>query len=393
MSTRSWIQKNYLSFNGIRGVAILLVFYFHLGPIASPRLHAGMAWAGVDLFFVLSGFLITGILYEARTNERYFRDFYVRRALRILPVYWGVLTLILIVGLVRHLHLAPALIPDYLFVQNLMRRHIILNPAYINPIYLARNGPWMFPLALGTFWSLCVEEQFYLVWPFVMRFIPRRQILLTIALVGAGCVLVTRLLLFTFDHTAARLTDYVYYHFLTHSEGLLIGAALNLWLQQKRLTREALRGLSSWMFVTSAGVLTFALLIWGRHEETTFSNPVNQTVGYTLVSLVSAAILLRSLDDSSRLSRMLRNRWLQGLGRVSYGFYVIHILCPAIYIQWATAHVQPVRVLLLPVSFLGTYAVAFLSFKFYESPFLKLKERLAPGHRSVPSGSGKVLTS
>lgn len=148
-------------FSGIRGVAILLVFTRMLGTLRVPDFHAGMAWAGVDLFFVLSGFLITGILYEARTNANYFRDFYIRRALQILPMYWGVLTIILVVGLVRHLHLSRALIPDYLFVQNLMHRHIIMHPAY-----LAQNGPFRLPLELGAFCSLCVEEHFYLLWPF-----------------------------------------------------------------------------------------------------------------------------------------------------------------------------------------------------------------------------------
>ncbi len=390
---RHWIQKNYRSFNGLRGVAILMVFYSHLGRIASPLFHAGLAWTGVDLFFVLSGFLITGILYESKSSPSYFRDFYIRRSLRILPMYWGVLTVILVVTIHRHLHLVPALVPDFLFVQNLLRRHVLLHPTYLNPMYLLASGPKRLPLELSVLWSLCVEEQFYLLWPFLVRFIARRDRLLLLALGGAACVLFVRLLLCRVDSTAVRLTNYVYYTPFTRFDNLLIGAALNLWLQHKKLTREQLRRLSSWTFFTAAGVLAIGLLVAGQNSPANETNPVNQSYGYTLVGIAAGAVLLRSLDDTSRMSRVLRNPWLQALGRVSYGFYVLHFLCPQMYVSWAEAHAQPIRLLLLPVTFLALFGLASLSFHYYESPFLRLKQRLAPGHRSVPSGSGKIFAA
>ncbi len=389
---RSWIQKNYKAFNGIRGLAVSMVFFSHFGNIAARRLHKGITWAGVDLFFVLSGFLITGILHTARASPTYYRDFYIRRSLRILPVYWGLLLAVLLFGHVRHLEVWRALRRDFFFLQNLVHRGIALGTVQPSPIALSLGHSGRFLLDLGALWSLCVEEQFYLLWPFVVRFANNRVLLIRIALVGTICVLGIRAWLFHFDHAAVRETDYTYFEPYCRFDSLLIGAALNIWLQRRKLTRSSLRRISTVVFSSSSVLLAIALVTLGSKHPMDETNPVIQTFGLTLVAIASASVLLRSLDDTSRLSRFLRFSPLQNLGVISYGFYVYHALFHTEVDLLASKLHQPVRFLILPLIFGLTYVVSLASYRFYESPFLRLKDRFAPSHRSVPSGhAGKLV--
>lgn len=118
---RSLIRPFYPALNGLRAVAILMVFVNHYGALAIGRTIPLMFWPGVDLFFVLSGFLITGILYDSRESERYFRDFYTRRALRIFPLYYGFFVLVRILKPLLHLVYSPLFWSNWLYVSNLVR--------------------------------------------------------------------------------------------------------------------------------------------------------------------------------------------------------------------------------------------------------------------------------
>src|SRR5215472_4905523 len=146
--------------DGVRGLAILLVMgsHFFAGtphnrPERLLRMMQGFGGTGVDLFFVLSGFLITGILYDSLHDSRFFRKFYARRALRILPLYYGVLATFAIIGLCERRSSSGELLSLALYLQNtsLIAQPIVV---YAAPLFLP----------LGHFWSLAIEEQFYLVW-------------------------------------------------------------------------------------------------------------------------------------------------------------------------------------------------------------------------------------
>src|SRR5258707_7301954 len=152
MSRDSTSEHRIPALYGLRGIAVLFVFVFHsIGPLITPMgFIAYMGWLGVDLFFVLSGFLITSILLRARDAENYYKVFYARRALRILPLYYLALTLSL---LTTHDHYTFR--AQIWFWLNLSNLATAFNPMLI---------PW-----LSHYWSLAVEEQFYLIWPAVVR--------------------------------------------------------------------------------------------------------------------------------------------------------------------------------------------------------------------------------
>ena len=163
--------------DGIRGLAIFAVLWHHLvtfsGLEPAVRLDyhlwrtGSWGWVGVDLFFVLSGFLITGILYDSRSSGRYYFNFFGRRALRILPLYYGVLAVAFLV------------VPAFLAPRSAeaLTRDQAWYWLYLINVKFAFDG-WPEPAYLGHFWSLAIEEQFYLIWPLVVRMLSRRRLLL-----------------------------------------------------------------------------------------------------------------------------------------------------------------------------------------------------------------------
>ncbi len=207
--------------DGIRGIALLAVMLSHGGPYidrttALSKIFAYAmipGWSGVELFFVLSGFLITGILLKSKKAENYFSSFYARRFLRIFPIYYFVLT----VGLLAATHVSwwNALLPA-------------AGKTRIAYYFYAQNWPMFWPHHLflktngfGHFWSLAVEEQFYIVWPLVIWLLPENAIL-TLCAVGLAVALPLRVLMvhkFAYDFTAMALTT-------SRVDGLLVGVFL-----------------------------------------------------------------------------------------------------------------------------------------------------------------------
>ncbi len=189
--------------DGLRGLAILLVLLHHFANVYAPSAWTrnawhrvvGSGWCGVDLFFVLSGFLITGILHDARRGPGYFRNFYMRRVLRIFPLYYGVLAaLFLAYPLLAGSHQRFAALAEHqpwlwLYAQNFK---VIL------------SGDWV-PCGMNHFWSLAVEEQFYLFWPFVV-FACRRRTLLHVSVALVVLALAVRIGLQTRGRCRRRCT-------------------------------------------------------------------------------------------------------------------------------------------------------------------------------------------
>jgi len=184
-------SRHYPALDGLRGIAILAVFCYHFGGGSKSsnwliQIWSGIAdtgWMGVDLFFVLSGFLITGILYDTAHKPNRVKNFYARRSLRIFPLYYGVLLLFLLLTPTLQLHWKPGHLLYFFYLSNMMP---LFTPGLASP------GPKMM---VGHFWSLAVEEQFYLVWPFIVWYVRDRRKLLQVSIAIMVAALIFRMIL------------------------------------------------------------------------------------------------------------------------------------------------------------------------------------------------------
>ena len=307
--------------DGIRGLAILLVLLSHsvvVIDVLPQRLpHPTWTnaiyyllipgWSGVDLFFVLSGFLITGILLRTRQKPTYFSSFYARRAVRIFPIYYAVLFATIAVA-----HFVPAvwhLLPQagksrlsyFVYLQNI---------PFFWPSWLGMVGLW------GAFWSLAVEEQFYLVWPSIARWLPVRG-LLALSLGAAVLELPLRLLL---AHRYFGLHLGLIQFTPARADGLFVGAAIAAWMHLRRrpVPKPA---------IAAGASLAAAVLLWIavlHHNDLTGDGRL-YTYGVSAFALGGGALVAWSQHHPPALQRLLELRWLRAAGRYSYGMYVYHL--------------------------------------------------------------------
>jgi peptidoglycan/LPS O-acetylase OafA/YrhL len=368
--------------DGLRGVAVLLVVVYHswLMPIADGLDHiatslAALGWSGVQLFFVLSGFLITGILLDSKDGRNYFRNFYVRRVLRIFPLYYAVLALYLI--------LAPAVLPPRLQTPiPKVPGQELWYVFYLSNFSMARLGVIGAP-ALGLTWSLAVEEQFYLVWPLVVWLLPRKWLL---------CLCVALVILAFGWRTGMTLTgaNPIATYVMTQSEfgGLAVGAVLAI----AHRGPGGLGPLAGWARGLLVATPVFILGINARavangHGYVQF-DPLMETAGLLLLQLFFASTLVLALRGAL-VGRLMRVRPLCACGRWSYGIYLFHPLVMVLAQVLTGTHSWPLlfgsalpKQLVLTALGIGlSSAVAALSWNLYEQPFLRLKRFFPMGAR------------
>jgi peptidoglycan/LPS O-acetylase OafA/YrhL len=367
--------------DGLRGLAILLVLVEHFVRLQPATLverlvcrGAAVGWVGVDLFFALSGFLITGILLEAKGGQRFFRNFYLRRLFRIFPLYYGCLLLIFFglphLGLLRGDESGNLLHTQGWYWS------------YLTNVMIARAGSWgAIPLEPQHFWSLAVEEQFYLVWPVVVWLLPRPR-LKTIclgAMLGSLAIRLTLRLLGEPGTVLYVLTP-------THLDPLAAGAWLALLVREPGGLAWVKARVRPVMAVCAAVVATIMLTAHGPVVETL----AMQSVGYPLLALTCAGLLAGALTgpEASPLGRLWRSRVLGFFGRFSYGLYVLHPLLLVLVVRWGFDvrwFAQRVGSQLLGQAiFAGlmtalSAGVALVSWHAWEQPFLRLKSRFPMG--------------
>ena len=380
---RRWVRSYYPGLDGLRGVAILLVFLRHYGVLVVPTKLFYAGWVGVDLFFVLSGFLITGILYDSKAVPSFYPNFYIRRALRILPLIY---LLFAIAGILRHLHVIFFHLDLWsyaLFFGNLLVYTVDLNKH--NPTIIQFSiHHHLFKLSIGYLWSLCVEEQFYLFWPVVVTHVSDRKHLMRLCVVVIVFALLLRTVVFFFAPSQMTANLAIHELLFTRIDTLLVGAWLALWLRGRLLTRSQLRGLG---FGVGGGCLAGLLLgVWATigRWPTVSSNPFLSTVGYTLIAAAGGSLLLLTLDDELLLTRWLVNPWITGLGTVSYGFYILHNLPLPVVTHFVSELTLGKRAAVIFALFVVTAVASFGSFVLFESRFLRLKAVLAPRGGRVP---------
>ncbi len=369
-----------------------MVFFQHYG--AGRAFLFGWGWTGVDIFFVLSGFLITGILYDSRHALHRYRNFYIRRTLRIFPLYyfiWGIILLLTPLAAWQW-NWRWALWPVYL--GNYARfffLHQAGNPYRFDMLLFGpKVNAWFgYPvhLYIAHFWSLCVEEQFYLVWPFIVYRIRSRETLSRICL---GVIVLSPLLRALLSRwlTPQLLHMELFYRSLpTRLDALLIGGLIALCLRgpeadMVRRVRRPLLVTASILFVAlyliSTRVLSLPL-------EGSASNWIG-IFGFTLIDLFAAALILECIHPGSLLGAALNWRPLRALGTISYGFYVYHDLLHDFYAdaahRLAPNHAYAITLIL---AFSATVLLATLSYRFVERPLLKLKDRFTTQRHAAPT--------
>jgi len=341
----SWLPAYIPELQGLRGIAILLVFVYHCHPRLTGTwvYHASLwGWTGVNLFFVLSGFLITSILLESCNKPRYFRNFYGRRALRIWPVY-------VLVLLVCYLN-APW------FVGPTTWEAIRSAPWWAYILFVQNLFHLTLPPSIGPTWSLAIEEQYYLMWAPVVRFLRRPWMLASVlvsALVGSALLRLTHFAWITPTHT------------LTHLDGIAMGSLIALGLYTLPLSRRA--WLTIGLIAIPVGFCAAGTIAGG----TAFLDSALTTC---FAGSVLAAIA--STGSRSPLNAILRRGPLPFYGRISYGLYMTHIMV-FVYFGWFDAKMDQYGMAgnLAVVAFrlVACTAVATALWFGFESQILKLK--------------------
>ena len=375
-------KRFYPALDGLRAVAVLMVFYQHyiLSPIA---FHWG--WTGVDIFFVLSGFLITGILYDTRNTQHRYRNFYVRRTLRIFPLYYGVLLVALLAEPIFHWVWHPVwyLWPIYLgnYGRFLWPDQFQSTPIVIDHLLSGRhrfNPPLI--LYLGHFWSLCVEEQFYLAWPFVVFLVKDRVKLRNLCVAVFVTVFFARIACVLYLPENLLAAGFIERFTPLRVDALLLGGFVALCLrgpEARRIERFALPAM--WISVCAfAALQVFSLATTHRlyGMENWWSWPC--TIGYPCLDLFAAGLILRTIDSATIFYRILQNPALRRLGQVSYGFYVFHDIFHVTFeklVVYLFGNVRFAPWIVAALALCATTVLAFLSFRFFEAPFLRLKDR------------------
>lgn len=338
-------MKKIPQLDAVRGLAVLWVLLhntnvypsWHLGLISAP------GWMGVDLFFVLSGFLITGILLDSKQSEGYFGNFYARRCLRIWPLYYSALIfMFVVVPFVRpseaHVIFEPRSSPWWaypLYLQN-----------FLVPIPTSATG------LLGVTWSLAVEEQFYLVWPLVVRFCSEAQLRRTAITV----ICLSPILRFYL----AQHQVLIYSNTFCRLDGLMAGALLAIVIRSASFVPSEFLA-RAWAILLVCAPL--AVVIDTLHNA--------RWIVFSLVAAAAASFVYLALFSSQRwLRAVLTNRFLVYTGTISYGIYLIEKV-PLDAVK--AAHLDRYPFLALPLATAATFVLASLSWLILEKPFLKLK--------------------
>jgi peptidoglycan/LPS O-acetylase OafA/YrhL len=360
--------------NTIRGIAILGVLFCHGFEWQYGNLHfgrwadgfivtSGFGWLGVNLFFVLSGFLITGILLDSKEKPTFYRRFYTRRALRILPAYYLLLALLLILRSSQ--------------------------PAFLGLsfVYLA-NLSELFGVATGygPLWSLAVEEHFYIVWPAFVRNLTRDRLALLSFAILVGTPILRAI---GFIRGYGGLDWYTWFV----ADGLAAGSLLAIVLRSSITRIQAQR-----LF---AGLLLGGLVIGAIGQPfgiTTRARLLGAALQYSVVNVIFAGVLLLFLlAGTSSRKRYVNSALLRFFGYISYGLYLDHVLAFRIYAQVCrryspmlvpTAGRFDLVVLKFAVAGGGAITAAYLSRRYFEERFLRMKDR-TEGKPTAEESDGK----
>ena len=356
--------KHLPALDGVRGLAVLIVLAYHTGggaqssnmTVRSIGIALKAGWSGVTLFFLLSGFLITGILWESKGAEHWWRNFYVRRILRISPLYYGSLLLVVVVAWATHNFWSGT-------------RGLWVYALYLQNIpWVVDTGMGLRPLQLSHFWSLAVEEQFYLIWPLLLW---RLRTVTQVKYLCLGIFLFS--IAFRYGVWMLSSDPQAYNGFLlSRADELALGGFLAMCFRDgswARIERAA-------PYVAWVSLLGFVVSCAFDHTFA-LTGMASTTAGLAFITLFYAGFMVLALDEGW-VSRAMKARWLRWFGRISYGIYVFHVLLQPLY-GWIGERLDPHAgriegiALRAAITWVLTTLIAWLSFRFFESPILGLR--------------------
>ncbi len=349
------------------------------GPLA---MVFGWGWIGVDLFFVLSGFLITGILYDTKGSEDYFRNFYARRTLRIMPLYYG-----------------------FLFIAIALPRLGCSFCGWISGDDAVSLGLYIFNFraafsqrdwygVIFHFWSLSVEEHFYLLWPFAVWSL-RRRTLMRLCLGVAALSFLLRVVLVLSGApprvpcgiTPCRL------------DGLLSGSFVALarrdqsdWAEVRRWSKRLFWGSGCLLLGLALGQRHFLLDADPSRGHGVVDGKLVVTLGIASLAVFFSSLIAEAVDatEGSHSRRFLEGHTLRAIGKYSYAMYVFHVLIQAATVQLLSPLEELPAYIAKPLAVVWVTAVSFaaawLSYHLYEKRFLQMK-RYFEYHQHLPSTS------
>ena len=370
-------MRRMIELDGLRGLACLSVLVAHyFGEVAHGWNFLALGWAGVDLFFCLSGFLIGGILLDNRSSPSYFSSFYIRRGFRIFPIYYMTISLVLVAMLwqrARHPGWIDPALPAaayYTYSQNLLFAALG-----------DQSTAWLLPT-----WTLCVEEQFYLLLPLILYLVPRGKLLGALLLLIASAT-VWRLVLF-----ACGANDMALRVLLPSRWDLLfLGVLAACLCRDRRLWNKLVAGnrrFLKWGVVLGAAATVVVVL-----ADRWFGSRGFDLVGPLFVGICCVSFLLLTVSGAAEGARF-RSKALCRLGTISYGLYLVHQpvagLLHGFVLGGRPDVANPAQILVTLVALALSVAFAALSWRFLERPLIEFghrwryeRERL-PAARAMP---------
>ena len=363
------------SLEGIRAYAFLMVFLVHFSGFKwnlMGRSGASYPWlillqlsfVAVPIFFAMSGYLITGVLFDTLHRPGYFKVFYFRRAMRIFPLYYAILLFGLLVAAVQHYQLRPA--------------HLLF------AVYLNNWSPtdslaiWGKHLHFSHLWSLAVEEQFYLLWPVVIWLLRGRRQLLTFCYVQVASAFALRLAFPLLHMTATQ----AYQSTFLRCDAIMLGAALALHERGPmgslaRLTRPA------WVAVVGGlAAMTIRALLVGQALP---YDAFGVAFIMPLLAVIGAGILILAMQPGNVVFYLSERAWAVTMGKLSYSLYILHELLVPTWemkvIPMLSHHLGrgTGRLVGMLLAFALVYGASKLTYRFLEMPGLRMKNRFRYG--------------
>ncbi len=364
MNNETPVREHYPALNGLRGCAILLVILYHNFSFIE---YFNYGWLGVDLFFVLSGFLITDILLNSLNSKYYFKNFYARRILRIFPLYY--------LSLILFLFVIPAISPN-LLDMSYYQHHQLWFWTYL------QNWPLIFKddsqaNALNHYWSLAIEEQYYLLWPILVLLLKKPKRIIIFCIIMLGVVIAFRVYIW---NNAELFPSYERAFLFTRLDGILIGSMLaalchiNSTLLRKYFTT----------FLLALTAVNYLFYLFKKNQDPAF--PSWAIAGFTTFSLVFAIIIYEAIMKENKLINfILTNPVLTFLGKYSYGIYIFHWPIKLMIFEYFNNIISPMFVTeslfqQIIVGLLCTIAgilISVISYYIFEVHFLRLKKHFS----------------